>query len=406
MDIIIQKFGGTSVATKEIREIVAHKVIKAKKEGKHPVVVVSAIGRKGDPYATDTLIDLANTTFKECHSRELDMIMACGEIISSVILANTIKSLGYSAVALNGYQAGIITDHNYGNAEVMRVDTQKILTFLEKGFIPVVTGFQGMTEDGEFTTLGRGGSDTSAALLGEALAADVVEIYTDVEGVMTADPRLVPEARVINSIGYDEIYQMAEDGAKVVHPRAVVIARRGNLTLKVKSTLSNSPGTVINNKELYIDKYDKNTSMDNLLTAITHKNDIAQVTVYFEDSIETNELLMDALTNNYISIDLINFFIDKKIFTIDLEKVEQVENILIKNEFDYNIIKDCSKVTAIGHKMRGIPGVMGRIVKALARENVKILQSADSHTTISCLVKKEDIEVAVNALHREFNLAK
>lgn len=406
MNIIVQKFGGTSVATKETREIVAHKVIKAKKEGKEPVVVVSAMGRKGDPYATDTLINLASITCEECNSRELDMIMACGEMISSVVLANTIKSLGYPAAALNGYQAGIITDDHYGNAEVVRVDTQKILKFLEAGFIPVVTGFQGITENGDLTTLGRGGSDTSAAILGEALDADVVEIYTDVDGVMTADPRLVPEAKVINNIGYDEIYQMAEDGAKVVHPRAVVIAKRGNITLKVKNTLSDGPGTIINNKECYIDKYNKNVSMDDLLTAIAHKNDIAQVTVYFEDSMEANELLMDELRDHHISIDLINFFIDKKIFTIDMEKVQKVESILAKNKFDYNIIKNCSKVTAIGNKMRGTPGVMGRIVKALARENIQILQSSDSHNTISCLVKRDDIEVAVNALHKEFNLSK
>ncbi|QEK12221.1 aspartate kinase [Crassaminicella thermophila] len=406
MDIIVQKFGGTSVTTNERREKVANKVICTKKEGKYPVVVVSAIGRSGDPYATDTLINFANSIYKEYESRELDMIMACGEIISSVILANTIKSMGYMAVALTGYQAGIITDNNYGDAEVLKVDTTNIINFLKKGYIPVITGFQGATENKDITTLGRGGSDTTAAILGEALNASVVEIYTDVDGVMTADPRLVSEAKVIDSISYDEIYQMAEDGAKVIHPRAVAIAKRGNIPLKVKNTLSDGPGTIIHNKELYNDRYSKNISKDDILTAIAHKNNIAQVNVYFEDSIEANELLMNALTKNNISIDLINFFTDKKVFTIDKKNIEKIEKILEEHNFKYKIVNDCSKITVIGHKMRGIPGVMAKIVKALSKQGIKILQTSDSHNTISCLVKDADTKNAVIALHKEFNLSK
>ncbi|QZY56804.1 aspartate kinase [Crassaminicella profunda] len=406
MNIIVQKFGGTSVGTKELREKVARKVIDTKKTGKYPVVVVSAIGRNGAPYATDTLINFANAAFKEYDSRELDMIMACGEMISTVILSNTIKSMGYKGIALTGYQAGIITDERYGDAEVLKVDPSNILDLLRQDYIPVVTGFQGATEKGDITTLGRGGSDTSAAILGEALKASVVEIYTDVDGVMTADPRLVAEAKVIDHIGYDEIYQMAEDGAKVVHPRAVAIAKRGSIPLKVKNTLSDAPGTIIHHKGTCNNKYSKNVSKEDILTAIAHKNNINQVSVYFEDSVELNELLMNELTNNQISIDLINFFIDKKVFTIESKDIEKVEKILKKNGFHYHIIRDCSKITAIGNAMRGIPGVMAKIVKSLSKENIRILQTSDSHNTISCLVSDRDTQKAVNALHKEFNLSK
>ncbi|MBB6216532.1 aspartate kinase [Anaerosolibacter carboniphilus] len=407
MNIIIQKFGGTSVATKELREKVAKKVILSKQEGKIPVVVVSAIGRSGDPYATDTLIGLANHAFKEQSSRELDMIMACGEIISAVIMANTIKATGYDAVALTGFQAGIITDEYHGDAEVTRVDCEPILSLLKEGKIPVVTGFQGATLTGDITTLGRGGSDTTAALLGEALEADVVEIYTDVDGVMTADPRLVPEAKVIDTICYDEIYQMAEDGAKVVHPRAVEIARRGNITLKIKNTFSDAPGTIINGKIGSKGNSYRSGNEGDLLTAIAHKNGITQFTVFFNgDSVEESERFMNELTDNHISIDLINFFTDRKVFTVEEKNVEKLEQILNKLEYKFQVAKDCSKITAIGHKIRGVPGVMARIVKALAGQGVKILQSSDSHTTISCLVSRKDMEKAVNALHQEFNLSR
>ncbi|MCT4606779.1 MAG: aspartate kinase [Marinisporobacter sp.] len=406
MDIIVQKFGGTSVATKELREKVARKIIATKKTGKHPVVVVSAIGRSGAPYATDTLINFANDAYKEYDSRELDMIMACGEIISAVILSNAIKAMGYKGIALTGYQAGIMTDDRYGDAEVIKVDPKNIIDLLRQDYIPVVTGFQGATEKGDITTLGRGGSDTSATILGEALKASMVEIYTDVDGVMTADPRLVAEAKVIDYIGYDEIYQMAEDGAKVVHPRAVAIAKRGNIPLKIKNTLSDAPGTIIHHETTYSNKYSKNISKKKILTAIAHKNNIHQVSVYFEDSVALNELLMNELTNKEISIDLINFFIDKKVFTIESKDVEKMEKMLEENGFKYNIIKNCSKITVIGNAMKGIPGVMAKIVKSLSREGVKILQTSDSHNTISCLINNKDTQKAANILHKEFNLSK
>lgn len=405
MNIIVQKFGGTSVASKELRDKAVEKVIQCIQEGKQPVVVVSAMGRKGDPYATDTLLQIGREPYSECSSRELDLMMACGETISSVVFANTIKAKGFHAAALMGFQAGIITDEKYGDADVIKVEPQNIQQLLDKGIIPVVTGFQGISENGNITTLGRGGSDTSAAVIGEALKAEVVEIYTDVDGIMTADPRLVTNAKVIEQIDYDDIYQMAEDGAKVIHPRAVEVARRGSIILKIKNTFTDAPGTIISSFEQYENKYSKYPSAGECITAIAHRNNVAQIVVQYEDTAEINEVFMNALAENDISIDMINFFIDKKIFTVEEQHLVKIESIIKSIGLKYDIHRNCSKITAIGHKMRGVPGVMARIVKALAKENIRILQTSDSHTTISCLVNSDSMEKAVNILHQEFHLA-
>lgn len=247
MEIIVQKFGGTSVATKEAREFVYEKIIKAKDEGYKLVVIVSAMGRCGDPYATDTLLNL----IKRDNKREMDMIYSCGEIISASIIASTLTSKGYKAISLSGQQAGIITDNNFFDAKVKYIDTNKIKKYLKDGFIPIIAGSQGVSESGDVTTLGRGGSDISAVVLGTALEAEKTLIYTDVEGVMTADPCKVKNAELIEQISYESCCQLAERGAKVVHPRAVKIAQKEKRTkLYVKSTFSNCLGTFIsNNKE-------------------------------------------------------------------------------------------------------------------------------------------------------------
>jgi aspartate kinase len=405
MDIVIQKFGGTSVATRELREKIANKIIQTKVSGKYPVVVVSAIGRKGDSYATDTLINLATSIFSESSSRELDLLMSCGEIISAVLMANTIKSKGYDAVALTGFQAGIITDSNFGDAEVIDVNPKTIIENLKSDKIVIITGFQGITESGDITTLGRGGSDTTAAMLGEALKSEAVEIYTDVDGVMTADPKIVPEANVIDCLRYEEVYQMARDGAKVIHPKAIEIARRSNITLKIKNTFTNSNGTTINGQFVENKIFPKEKTVKNLITAITHKNNIVQVTVNIDNN-ENNKLLLNELEENAISIDMINFFEDRKIFTIEEKDLPILKSILDKNSFDYKLTRNCSKVTIIGHKIHGVPGVMAKIVRTLSNNNIKILQSSDSHTTISCLIDSNNLSKAVKSLHYEFNLNK
>lgn len=406
MDIVVQKFGGTSIATKDLRHKVADKVIQTKDSGKFPVVIVSAIGRNGDPYATDTLLKLSKTVYSELNSRELDLLMSCGETISAVLMANTIKSKGYDAVALTGFQAGIITDSNFGDAEVTKVDPTKIINYLKEDKIVVITGFQGVTKSGDITTLGRGGSDTSAAIMGEALNAEVVEIYTDVDGVMTADPRLVSDANVIESLCYQEVYQMAKCGAKVIHPKAVEIAERANLTLKVKNTFNDTDGTIINHKRSFAGiKINKNQAK-NLVTAVAYMNDIAQVVINISSEDKNNDSLLMELTDKRISIDMINFFDDRKVFTISENDIETIKNILDNYSLEYNLTTNCSKVTIIGYKIHGVPGVMARLARTLSRQNIKILQSTDSNTTISCLINSENLLKAVKILHQEFGLNK
>ncbi|HYE83914.1 MAG TPA: aspartate kinase [Clostridia bacterium] len=407
MKLLVQKFGGTSVATQDRREMVVDKIEKAISNGFFPVVVVSAIGRNGDPYATDTLISLADSVGVRSNPREMDMIMSCGEIISCVILANTIKKRGYDSIVLTGGQAGIITDESFGDAEVLRVDPQFTYDCIEKNIIPVIAGFQGKSEKGEITTLGRGGSDVTGAIMGEALNAEAVEIYTDVEGVMTADPRIVPDAMVMDTIYYNEVFQMAEYGAKVIHPRAVEVAMRSSIPLLIKNTLSNSAGTLITNcdkNRKY--RYDKR---DKLLTAIAHVGGRIRARVFFDGSAgeyENDNMLFSCIASEGISIDMINVNPDFKVFIIEDVYLEKLEKVLKKYSYNYELKASCSKVTIIGNKMRGIPGVMAKAISALAKQKIEVLQTSDSHTTISCLIDSTRANEAVNALHQEFELGK
>jgi aspartate kinase len=407
MKILVQKFGGTSVATKETREMIVDKVETALKNGYFPVIVVSAIGRNGDPYATDTLINTAKAVGCETSPREMDLIMACGEIISSVVMVNTLKMRGHESVALTGAQAGIITDDNFGDAEVLRVDTQNILRYIDKNIIPVITGFQGVNERGEITTLGRGGSDVSGSIIGEALNAEAVEIYTDVEGVMTADPRIVADARVMNTIFYNEVFQMAEYGSNVIHPRAVEVAMRCNIPLIIKNTMSDSQGTLITNYDRSR-KYKENKK-DRIITAVAQIGKRAQVRIFFNGSAgeyEDDNYLFDMIANNSISLDMINVYPDSKVFIIDESQLPKLIIILDSKKMSYEFKRNCSKVTIIGNKMRGIPGVMAKVIRALSKYKIEILQTSDSHTTISCLIDSEYVNQAVNALHQEFELGK
>ena len=338
MKILVQKFGGTSVATQERREMVVNKIESALNNGFFPVVVVSAIGRSGDPYATDTLINFANSVGVKSNPRDMDILMSCGEIISCVILANTIKKRGHESIVLTGGQAGIITDENFGDAEVLSVEPQFIYDCIEKNIIPVIAGFQGKSEKGEITTLGRGGSDVTGAIIGEALNAEAIEIYTDVEGVMTADPRIVPDAMVMNTIYYNEVFQMAEYGSKVIHPRAVEVAMRSSIPLLIKNTMTNSAGTLITNcdkNRRY--RYDKR---DKILTAIAHVSGRVRVRILFDGSAgeyENDNQLFKTIASEEISIDMINVNPDFKLFIIEDLNIEKLKNALDRYGYIYEI---------------------------------------------------------------------
>lgn len=399
MNILIQKFGGTSVSSKEKRQKAIKKVAKAIKEGFSPVVVVSAMGRYGQAYATDTLLSLIDDEIKRSNKLAVDLLMCCGELISAVILCNDLELIGIEAIPLSGGQAGIITDDNFSNASLIDVDDKKILDILSKGKVPIIAGFQGMTEDGFFTTLGRGGSDTSAAILGVALDAKSIEIYTDVDGIMTADPRIVKEASLINILSYDEVFQLADQGANVIHPNAVEIAKIGNVPIIIKNTMNDCEGTIINSIG---DKKNKK-----LVTSITSHNDRVQISINLQDNMKNENYtqILEIIANNKISLDLINIFPERQIFTIGSSARDKVVQISKDLNINYDIKEDCSTIALVGAGMRGIPGVMAKIYKALYENNIEVLQTADSHMTIWCLIHRENLEDAINALHKAFKLS-
>lgn len=402
MRILVQKFGGSSVATPALRSQVAEKVVRARADGYAQLVVVSAMGRAGDPYATDTLLGLALATGADTTARELDLIASCGEIISAVVLAGTLRQKGVDCLALTGGQAGIITDSNFTSAQIIRVNPEPVLRHLREGRIAVVAGFQGKTEEGEVTTIGRGGSDTTAVALGAAVGAEVVEIYTDVDGIKTADPRLVPEAKTLELITYSEIFQMANQGAKVVHPQAVEIAMRRNLPLRVRSTFSDSPGTLIASG---MPGGWPGFQVGKIITAVTHIADVARVKVSTpEDDVSLELRIFEELARGNISVDLINVSPSEKSFIIKDSDVARAMLILDRLGLKYEVYPDCAKVSVVGAGMRGVPGVMARVVRALHDAGVRILQTADSHLTISCLVRGGDVGRAVRALHHQFGM--
>lgn len=398
MNIIVQKFGGTSVATQESRQRVMEIIAEAKKEYEGVIVVVSAMGRYGAPYATDTLLSLINHDTKKISEYESDLLMSTGELISAVVLSYQLNECGIRAKALSGPNAGIITDNRHTKASVTRVENAHIMNLLQQDYIVIVPGFQGRTEEYEVTTLGRGGSDTSAAILGEAFQAKAIEIYTDVDGIMTADPKLCAQAKSIDYITYHEVFQMADSGAKVIHKGAVEIAQRANIPLLIKNTFSKHSGTSIMDARLF----EKQLSIeDKLITSIAHKVQRVQLTVM--GSIDDDQFFGE-LAQSGVSIDIINIFPKLRVFTIDQSKKDKAIEVIEKYQVPYELIEDCAKVTVVGEKMTGVPGVMARIVHALKQEDIEILQTADSLSTISCLVHTKDVEKAVKALHHIFDL--
>ncbi|MDU2066148.1 MAG: aspartate kinase [Sporomusaceae bacterium] len=405
MRILVQKFGGTSVATPEARQRVVKKVKEAMAEGYAPVVVVSAMGRKGAPYATDTLLSVLNEANPKVAKREVDSLLYCGEMISASVMAATLQVADVASVMLTGGQAGIITDDQFTNARILKIDTAPLLRLLKAGKIPVVCGFQGVTKNGEFTTLGRGGSDTTGAALGAALEAERVEIYTDVDGIMTADPRMVTNARILDCVSYGEICQMAHQGAKVIHPRAVEIAMQKNIPLVVKSTFSDAPGTLITT--LAAETGEGSAVSDRVATGVAYLGSIAQVKIDVNStaSHEAASQVFRAMAENNISVDLINVHPGQIMFTVKQEYIPLAQTKLKDLDFSPEILADCAKVSVVGGGMREVPGVMANFVDALTTSRIEILQTVDSHTSISALVRQDDVKAALLALHERFGLA-
>lgn len=402
MKIIVQKFGGTSVQDKETRQYVQKHIKAALEEGYKAIVVVSAMGRKGAPYATDTLLSLVDGVHTKLSKREQDLLLSCGEIISSVVLTNELKGNNIQAMAMTGAQAGIITNNEHTNAKILKIQCDRLLKELETHDVIVVAGFQGATTYGDITTIGRGGSDTTAAALGAALRAERVDIFSDVEGIMTADPRLVKNARPLSCVSYNEVSNMAYQGAKVIHPRAVEIAMNANIPLRIRNTYSDSPGTLVtstNNKEV--------TIKERLVTSIAYVDNVAQIKVSAnEGQYNLQYEVFKAMAQEDISVDFINISPNNVVYTVPNLVLPKAIDALKKKGYNPKVEKNCAKVSVIGAGIAGVPGVTAKIVRALSSKGIRILQSADSHTTIWVLVEGEKLVDAVNALHDVFNLEK
>jgi aspartate kinase len=398
MRILVQKFGGTSIASRESRLAAIRHIEQALDEGYRVVVVVSAMGRRGDPYATDTLLGVLDES-DALEKRDLDILMSCGEAISSVVFASLIRSRGHDVIIMNGAQAGIVTNDSFGNARILNLRPGRLLDELEQGKVAVVMGFQGGTEEGDITTLGRGGSDTTATALGVALDAEYVDIFTDVEGIMTADPRIVKDASRLKQVTYTEICNLAREGAKVIHPRAVEIAMQKSIPIRVRSTHSDDEGTLVTRS---ISLLEGNLLSDRPVTGVTQTAHVTQVHVTGK-SVGSKDVF-SLMAEHHISVDFISVTPDHVAYTVASDSAEDAKSILRESGYDPYIVEDCAKVSVVGAGIAGVPGIMSRIVAALVSEGIEILQSSDSHTTIWCLVREAEMETAVRALHRAFHL--
>lgn len=399
--VVVMKFGGTSVATPEGRAALASRVADALRDGLAPVVVVSAMGRSGEPYATDTLLGLVDGLPGD--ERERDLLGATGEVIATVVVAHELRSAGIGARAYTGAEAGIATDGAHGCASITEIHPGPLLAAIDDGVVPVVAGFQGIAADGALTTLGRGGSDTTACALGVALAARTVEIYTDVDGVMTADPRACASARVLEEISAEELFQMARHGARVVHTPAAELALASGLAVRVRNTYSDHPGTLVVDLASY--------RPASVATAVSHTDGIARMRVGLPAE-EGSAAHMGAQARVYramadagVSLDMFTPVADTLVFTVPEAAVPAAEAVLARLGLPHEVLGALAKVTLVGAGMHGVPGVMARVAEQLEAAGVGVLQTADSHTTISVLVSAEDAETAVRALHDGFGLA-
>ncbi|SDC88043.1 aspartate kinase [Paenibacillus sp. UNCCL117] len=404
MKILVQKFGGTSLSTAEARAHVIEHIRDAIEQGYKPVVVVSAMGRKGEPYATDTLLDWIGRNGDRLPARERDMLLGCGELISAATLCSLLQAADIESTALTGAQAGIRTNDDYGNAQIVSVVPDRIIEQLRQGRVVIVAGFQGACDNGDLTTLGRGGSDTSATALGAALKAELVDIFTDVNGILTADPRIVQDAKPLEVVSYTEICNMAHLGAKVIHPRAVEVAMHAGIPVRVRSTFSKEPGTLVTRPD---PSKGAEAVHDRFVTGIAHVAGISQLRVTAPKAAFDLQLrVFKAMAQEKISVDFINVNPSGVTYTVFDHEADRATAALGALGLSPVVTGGCAKVSIIGGGMNGVPGIMAMIVEALTDEDIHILQSADSNTTIWALVEGKDMAKAVRALHRKFNLHK
>jgi len=402
MALVVQKYGGTSVADAERIKHVARRIAQAKDGGNRVVVVVSAMGD-----TTDELVKLAYRVTSQPSERELDGLLATGEVVSSTLLAMALRDMGYHAISLTGAQAGIRTDSSYSRARILKVDPKRVVRELEKGNIVIVAGFQGISKGEDVTTLGRGGSDTTAVALAASLGAEACRIYTDVEGVYTADPRLVPEAYRQSEIGYEEMLELASYGTRVLHPRAVELGELFHIPILVASSFTDSPGTLIHG----------GVSMEvrNKARSIAHDFDVAKITVVgIPDHPGIAAAIFEPLAKAGISVDTIvqNASIQNitdLTFTVtkgELNKAMKVVRPIAESIGARECVSDSrlGKVSVIGAGMQNTPGYAARMFRVLSEREINIHLITTSEIRITCIIDEAKVEDAVRALHRAFEL--
>ncbi|MDQ6767145.1 MAG: aspartate kinase [Candidatus Eremiobacteraeota bacterium] len=395
--IRVLKFGGSSLATPALRNEAAARVIEHARNGDRVVVVVSAMGRSPNPYATDTLLALVPQAQA---GPNCDLLLATGEIISAAVFAELLESRALPARALTGSQAGIVTDATHGNARVLSVDPRPLIALLESGVAPVVCGFQGATEDGAVATLGRGGSDLTAVAIAKALDGAALDIYTDVDGVMTADPKRVPQAKTISALTFEEVTELSEHGATVMHDKAADLARVSQLSYSVRN-LHSGAGTSIGARQTH----EPAGPVTGVATSFgyTFMHLVPEAAVlpggWEQEAFRT-------LSDGGISIDCVNVNSAGLFFIVRDDDYDSAYKRLEPLPLAARTRRNCAKISVVGAGMRGTPGVMYRCVRALSAAGVPIIHSTDSNITISLLVPGAQAAAAEQALHEHFNLGK
>ena len=405
MALVVQKYGGTSVGTTEKIKNVARRVARTKDAGNDVVVVISAMAGE-----TDRLIGLAHELSELPDEREMDLLLSSGERASAALLAIALRELGYPARSFTGRQAGFITDGAHTKARIKKIEAKNVLDALKEGMIAVVAGFQGVDElSHDVTTLGRGGSDTTAVALAAGLNADVCEIYTDVTGVFTADPRIVPEARKLKAVSFEEMLEMASAGAKVLQVRSVEIGMKYNIPIHVRSTFSEEEGTMVvpANKDME----------DVVVSGVTYDKNQAKITVVgVPDRPGIAKALFDPIAEANINVDMIIQNVSQDgltdiSFTVartELPKAIKVIENVVKEIGAQKFITDdtIAKVSIVGVGMRSHPGVAATMFDALADEGINIIMISTSEIKVSCVIEDKYLELAVRALHKAFELDK
>lgn len=397
--LIVKKFGGTSVANKERMYNVANRCIEDYKKGNDVVVVLSAMGKY-----TDELIDMAKDMNPNPPKREMDMLYTIGEQMSVALMSMVMNNLGVPAISLNAFQVAMHTTSVYGNARLKRIDSERIRHELDQRKIVIVTGFQGINKFDDYTTLGRGGSDTTAVALAAALNADSCEIYTDVDGVYTADPRKVPSARKLNQITYDEMLELATLGAGVLHNRSVELAKKQGVQLVVRSSLNTSEGTIVK----------EDTKMEKMLVSgVAADKDAARVALIgLKDEPGVAFRLFNHLARHNINVDMILQSVGREgtkdiSFTVAVENADEAVEIIERHFHEYEKIdveKNVVKVSIVGAGMMSNAGVAAKMFEALYDEGINIKMISTSEIRVSVLIDEKHAEKAMNAVHDKFGL--